>query len=61
MKGYDSDARVKWQSALKEMNTQIDSIWLISDSSIIKMGATMMGLFSSLNVKVIKSESEIVV
>ena len=61
MKGYDSEARVEWQSALKEMKAQIDIIWLITDSNIIKMGAIVMGLFCSLKIKVIRSENEIVI
>ena len=61
MRGYDSDARVKWTDALKEMKSQIDSIWLISASSAIKIGASVMSFFSNLDIKPISCESEIVV
>ena len=61
MKEYDSDARVKWTEALKEMKSQIDSIWLISESQIIRMGASVMGFFTSLEIKAISSEAEIAV
>ncbi len=59
MKGYETAARIRWAEALKEMKSQIDKIWLISDSVITKMGASAMGLFSSINIKVVQSESEI--
>ena len=61
MRSYDKDARVQWIDALKEMNSQIDSIWLISASSFIKTGAAVMSFFSSLRIKPISCESEIVV
>jgi len=61
MKGYESPARAKWTDALKEMKSQIATIWLISDSAIIRMGASVMGMVSSLNIKSINSESEIVI
>ena len=51
MKGYDSDARAQWTDALKEMKSQIDTIWLISASSYIKIGASVMGFFSSMDIK----------
>jgi len=59
MKGYESAARVNWQSALKEMKSQIDTIWLITESNFIKMGASVMSMFSSLEIKVVSSEDEI--
>ena len=61
MNGYDSAARAKWTEALKEMKSQIDTIWLITDVAIIKMGASVMGMFSSLHIKTVSSESEIVI
>ena len=60
MKNYDGAAKDKWTSALKEMKTRIETIWIISDSAIIRMGASMMGLLTSLKIKAISSESEIV-
>ena len=60
MKGYDGEAKTKWTDALKDMKAQIASIWLISDSAIIRLAASVMGLVSSLNIKAISSESEIV-
>ena len=61
MKGYDSDARVLWPEALKEMKSQIHSIWLVSASSAIKIGASVMGFFTKLDIRPVSSENEIVV
>ena len=61
MKGYDSDARVKWTDAIKEMKAQIETIWLIADSSLIKMGAALMGMVASINIKTIRSEDEMII
>ncbi len=57
--GYESGARTAWQEALQEMKLQIDTIWLISKSSMISMGASVMAVFSSLDIKVVSTESEI--
>ena len=61
MKGYETGARLKWTNALKDMKSQIAKIWLISDSTFIKVGASVMATFSSLNINAISSESEIVI
>lgn len=61
MKGYDSNARTKWTDALKEMKSNIDTIWLITESSMIKMGASVMNMFVSLNIKIVSNESEIII
>jgi hypothetical protein len=60
MKGYETGARLKRTNALKRMKSQIDTIWLISDSSLIRMGASVMAMVTSLKIKPISSESEIV-
>jgi len=59
MSGYDSGARRKWQEALKEMKDQIKSIWLVSTSPIIKTGALVMRVFTSLDIQMVESEDEI--
>ena len=61
MKSYDSEAKTKWTEALQEMKSQIDVIWLISDSSLIRMAASIMGMFSSHEIKSVKFESEIMI
>jgi hypothetical protein len=61
MKRYDNDAKAKWTDAMKDMRSQIDSIWLISASAIIRLAASAMGMVSSLDIKAIRSESQIVI
>ena len=61
LNGYESGARNKWTEAIKEMKPQIARIWLITESNLIKMGASVIRLATSLNIKVIKSENEIII
>lgn len=59
MKQFESAARKKWTKALFEMRPQIGSIWLISDSTIIRLGVSVMGIATSLHIKAIRSEREV--
>jgi hypothetical protein len=59
MKGYETGARTHWTAALKEMKPQIGKIWLISESTFIRMGGAVMAMFTSLEIKPVSSESEI--
>ena len=60
MRGYENNARAHWIIALKEMKSQIDSIWLITDSAVIKLGAAIMGSLTSQTIKAVSCESEVV-
>lgn len=59
MKGYSREARNIWTKAMIEMKHQIASVWLITNSSIVKMGASVISLFSSINIHTVKTEQEI--
>jgi len=59
MTGFDNKARVIWQQAIKELKKQIDCVWLISDSKIIRSGAKIMSAFTSFKMKVVKDEDKI--
>ena len=59
MTGFENKARVIWQYAIKELKKQIDCVWLISDSKIIRAGAKVMSAFTSFNLKVVNDESKI--
>jgi hypothetical protein len=61
MKGYESAVRTKWTEALKEMKSGIDTIWLISESAMVRMGASIMGMVTSLKIKTAVSEADIVI
>ena len=59
MKDYEQQARTLWSEACKEFKDQIDVIWVITNSLLIKMGATVISVFTSLNIKVVSSERDI--
>jgi len=59
MTGYKPLARTAWQSAIKQMKDQIDSIWLVTSSTLIKSGAMLMSMMSSLKIKTVKNEDEV--
>jgi hypothetical protein len=56
MTGYEPMARVHWQNGLKEFKEKINRIWLISDKPVIIAGAKILSLFTSLDIKAVKSE-----
>lgn len=60
MTGYETKARTTWQQAMKELKNQIDCVWLVTNSKIIKAGAKLMSAFTKFTIKVVKSENEIV-
>lgn len=60
MKHYESGARQKWTNTLFELKPQIGSIWLISESTLIRMGASVMGMATSLQIKAVTSEAEVI-
>ena len=59
MEDYDHEARTMWQNACKEMKGRIDSIWVITNSILIRMGASVISVFTSLKIRVVGSQSEI--
>lgn len=59
MDGYASAARSLWQEALEELKPRIDRVWLISESSMIRRGASVISLFSSFPITPVRDESEI--
>ena len=59
MTDYDNDARAQWIDAIKEMKSQIDTIWLISASGFIRTGASIMSFFVNMQIKPVSCESEI--
>jgi len=59
MKDYETGARIKWQNMLKENKQVIGTIWVITESSLIKTGLKLLSAFSSYKFKFIKSCEEI--
>ncbi len=59
MDGYDKRARVIWQNTILELKDQIDEIWVIAKSNLIKIGASVMGTFTKFKIRVVESEQDI--
>lgn len=59
MTGYEKKALKVWQHAMKDLKDQIDIVWLITNSPIIKTGAKLMSVFSKFTIKVVKSPEQI--
>ena len=59
MKGYDPEARNICQKAIRDLKPQIENIWVVTNSSLIKMGTMDMGMFVSYKLKVVESFNEI--
>lgn len=55
MRGYDSGARRMWTETLKELKPRIGPIWLVSESSVIRMGASVMSMLSGLDIHPVRS------
>ncbi len=59
MSGFENSARVVWQKVIKKLKPKIGVVWLITTSKVIKAGAKLMSVFTSFDLKVVKSEKEI--
>ena len=59
MQDYESGARTKWIKALFKMRPQTGEILLITKSPLIRLGATIMGVATSLRIKAVPSEQDI--
>ena len=59
MSGYEPAARTLWQKTLKDFRDRIDTIWLVSDKRIIRLGANLMGTFTKLNIKPVANIHEV--
>lgn len=59
MKDYEQQARTMWSETCKDLKDQIDIIWVVTGSLLIKMGATVISVFTSMNIKVVSSENDI--
>jgi hypothetical protein len=59
MTGYDTQARIIWQQLLKEYKSKIGTIWVITNSTLIKAGLKLLSTFTSYHFKVLKTIDEI--
>ncbi len=59
MQDYDPIARIKFQKFLKNYEKNIKTMWIITNSKIIKYGGLLMNMVLPFPVKVVESEEEI--
>jgi len=59
MTGFESNARTVWLKAIKDLKKNIDCVWVISESKIVRAGAKVLSTLSGFKIKTVKSESEI--
>lgn len=59
MESYEPMTRILWQNTIKELKSQIDTIWLVADSDVIKAGAKIMAFFTTSSLKIVSSEDKI--
>jgi hypothetical protein len=59
MTGYDSEARIMWQHMLKKYKHVIGTVWVITNSGLIKAGLKLLSTFTSYHFKTVKSCHEI--
>jgi hypothetical protein len=59
MVDYEPMTRNSFQSTMSELKSQIDQIWVVSESKLIRGGAAIMGMFTSFSIKAVDSEEHI--
>lgn len=59
MNDYDPVARMNWQKALTAHKGQINTIYLISDSAMIRAAAKIFSLFVGVSIKPVKCMDEV--
>ncbi|MFY0687874.1 MAG: hypothetical protein JXQ90_11945 [Cyclobacteriaceae bacterium] len=55
MRRYQPGSRELWQGFIKEHQSKISKIWLVSDSVMIRGGAKLIALFTSLDIVTVTS------
>lgn len=59
MTGYEKEARRAWQDMLQRTKLQIDTIWLVSNSAFIRVGASVMSVFTRLKIRAVSDLHEV--
>ncbi len=59
MTGYDGRARHLWTESMREFVHQIDDVWLVSTSPLIRLGAKLVTKFLPITLRPVWSEREI--
>lgn len=58
MKDYDHGARSSWQLAMKKNFDRIELIYLISDSKVIQLGASLITMFTKHRIKSVNKKAD---
>jgi hypothetical protein len=61
MTDYDPLTRTSFQNTMKELKNQIDKVWVISESRLIRGGAAIMSMLTSFPIRAVNSEDQVVV
>lgn len=59
MRKYSPGAAKTWKNAMSKMNSKIDTVWLVSSNTFIRMGARTVTLLLPIKLKPVSSEFEI--
>jgi hypothetical protein len=59
MNGFETEARKKWQDAMKKLKPRVENVWIVSENVFIRGAAKTMGLLAGYGVKVCKSIDEV--
>ncbi|MBN2407738.1 MAG: hypothetical protein JXJ19_08575 [Elusimicrobia bacterium] len=59
MEGYDNKGRIAWQHAMTGLKDRISDVWVITDSSLIRVGVNVLKVFTKFDIEVVKKEEEI--
>jgi hypothetical protein len=61
MTDYEPMTRTHFQNNMKELKNQIDQVWVISESTLIRSGAAIMGMLTSFPIRAVNLEDQIIV
>jgi hypothetical protein len=59
MTDYEAHARLVFQNFLQAHVNRLESIWIVTESNVIKYGSKLMNIFVSIPIQVVANESQI--
>ncbi|MCS6967361.1 MAG: hypothetical protein RMJ44_02955 [Cytophagales bacterium] len=59
MVDYEAHARIIFQNFLQTYLDKIDSLWIITESVVIRYGGKLIGMFVEIPVRVVNEESKV--
>ncbi|NBW35494.1 MAG: hypothetical protein EBR30_10845 [Cytophagia bacterium] len=61
MINYEPQARIIFQKSIKELQDNVEKIWVVTDSKIILGGASIMSLVIGIPIRAVRSEEQIII